>query len=43
LDDLLDALIGLAVAKASLRDSPYRLPAKAPDTDICGLRMEIWY
>lgn len=43
LDDLLDALIGLAVAKASLRDSPYRLPAKVPDTDIRGLRMEIWY
>ena len=43
LDDLLDALVGLAVAEASLRGSPYRLPAGAPETDKNGLRMEIWY
>jgi predicted RNase H-like nuclease len=43
LDDLLDALVGLAVAKTSLRGSPYRLPAGAPEMDKSGLRMEIWY
>ena len=43
LDDLLDALIGLAVAMASLRGSPYRLPATVPEADTTGLRMEIWY
>lgn len=43
LDDLLDALVGLAVAKEALRRSPYRLPAGAPETDKTGLRMEIWY
>lgn len=43
LDDLLDALIGLAVAKAALRSSPYRLPAGASEMDKSGLRMEIWY
>jgi len=43
LDDLLDSLIGLAVAKASLRNSPYRLPAGEPEIDKTGLRMEIWY
>jgi predicted RNase H-like nuclease len=42
-DDLLDALVGLAVASASLRNSPYRLPSKAKEIDSAGLRMEIWY
>ena len=42
-DDLLDALIGIGVAKASLRNSPYLLPAGRTETDKTGLRMEIWY
>ena len=42
-DDLLDALIGIGVAKASLQGSPYRLPAAKSETDKSGLRMEIWY
>ena len=42
-DDLLDALIGIGVAKASLQGSPYRLPAAKSETDKTGLRMEIWY
>ena len=42
-DDLLDALIGIGVARASLRDSPYHLPARRSETDKTGLRMEIWY
>lgn len=42
-DDLLDALVGIAVAKASLNNSPYRLPAGKAETDATGLRMEIWY
>ena len=43
LDDLLDALSGLAVAKASLRSSSYRLPADKTESDARGLRMQIWY
>ena len=43
IDDLLDALVGIAVAKDSLRGSPCRLPDKAEETDRRGLRMEIWY
>ena len=42
-DDLLDALIGIGVAKASLQGSPYRLPAAKSETDTTGLRMEMWY
>ena len=42
-DDLLDALVGLAVASASLRNSPYSLPFKTTEIDSGGLRMEIWY
>lgn len=42
-DDLLDALIGIGVAKASLRNSPYLLPDGKTETDKSGLRMEIWY
>jgi predicted RNase H-like nuclease len=42
-DDLLDALVGIAVAKRSLRGSPYRLPANGNETDRNGLRMEMWY
>lgn len=43
MDDLLDAIIGIAVAWASLKGSPYRLPANSAETDGAGLRMEIWY
>jgi predicted RNase H-like nuclease len=43
LDDFLDALIGIAVAKGSLRNSPYLLPAGKTETDKAGLRMEMWY
>jgi len=43
LDDILDALVGLAVAKASLGNSPYRLPTGQTEVDSAGLRMEIWY
>lgn len=42
-DDLLDALIGIGVAKASLQGSPCRLPVGKTETDASGLRMEIWY
>jgi len=42
-DDLLDALVGLAVAEASLHNSAYRLPANDGEIDVTGLRMEIWY
>ena len=42
-DDILDALIGIAVAKGSLRHSPYHLPAGKTETDKTGLRMEMWY
>jgi predicted RNase H-like nuclease len=42
-DDLLDALVGIGVAKNSLRGSVCRLPDKAGGTDSTGLRMEIWY
>ncbi len=42
-DDLLDALIGIGVAKFSLQGSPYRLPAAKPEIDKSGLHMEIWY
>ncbi len=43
LDDLLDALAGIGVAKDSLKGSPCRLPDDAEDVDSTGLRMEIWY
>jgi predicted RNase H-like nuclease len=43
LDDLLDALVGIGVAKESLRRSPYHLPQGKTESDIAGLRMEIWY
>jgi len=45
LDDLLDAIVGLAVAEDLRRKTnpPYRLPAKNPPRDAQGLRMEIWY
>lgn len=42
-DDLLDALTGIGVAKASLQNSPNHLPAQKIETDKGGLRMEIWY
>lgn len=42
-DDILDALVGIAVAKASLRRSPCLLPEGQVETDANGLRMEIWY
>jgi predicted RNase H-like nuclease len=43
IDDLLDALAGIGVAKDSLRGTPCRLPDKAEEIDRTGLRMEIWY
>jgi len=43
IDDLLDALVGIAVAKDSLRGSPCKLPDKTEEMDATGLRMEIWY
>lgn len=43
IDDLLDALVGIGVAKDSLRGSPCRLPNQAEQVDKKGLRMEIWY
>ncbi len=42
-DDLLDALVGIGVAKDSLRGSPCRLPNELEEVDATGLRMEIWY
>ena len=44
LDDLLDALVGLAVAQA-IADGPdiaRRIPRDEPERDERGLRMEIW-
>ncbi len=43
LDDLLDALVGLAVAKASLKHHPCHLPDGRTELDRSGLRMEMWY
>lgn len=43
IDDLLDALVGLAVAKDSLRGSRCKLPDGVEEVDVTGLRMEIWY
>jgi predicted RNase H-like nuclease len=43
IDDLLDALVGLGVAKDSLRGTRCRLPDEAEEVDGAGLRMEIWY
>ena len=47
LDDVLDAVIGLAVAQAIVDGSPAhcqrRLPPGDPPVDEFGLRMEIWY
>ncbi len=42
-DDLLDALVGIGVAKDSLKGSPWRLPNDIDEVDKTGLRMEIWY
>jgi predicted RNase H-like nuclease len=42
-DDLLDALVGISVAKDSLLRTRRRLPDGALETDEMGLRMEIWY
>lgn len=42
-DDILDALVGIGVAKSSLRSAVHRLPAESEETDRRGLRMEIWY
>jgi predicted RNase H-like nuclease len=43
LDDLLDAMIGLAAAEASLRSRTHRLPKGIKDVDDRGLSMEMWY
>jgi predicted RNase H-like nuclease len=43
IDDLLDALVGVGVAKDSLRGSRCRLPDQVEEKDATGLRMEIWY
>ncbi len=43
IDDLLDALVGVGVAKDSLRGSRCRLPDQVEEIDATGLRMEIWY
>ena len=41
-DDLLDAVVGIAVANESLRESPYRLPNQAEEMDKdCGWRFGI--
>ncbi len=45
LDDLLDALVGLAAAQAFVDgpDTSRRIPAENPPVDERGLRMEIWF
>jgi predicted RNase H-like nuclease len=43
LDDILDAFVGISVAKASLHDSSHHLPYGSSEFDKAGLRMEIWY
>ena len=43
IDDLLDALAGIAVAKDSLRGTVCKLPDKVEEIDSTGLRMGIWY
>lgn len=45
LDDVLDALVGLAVAEDIRKgaNSHHRLPAGKPPRDARGLRMEIWF
>lgn len=45
LDDLLDALIGLAVAQAVATGPDYsrQMPMEAPERDQRGLRMEMWF
>ena len=45
LDDLLDALVGLAAAQAFVDglDTSRRIPSKNPPLDERGLRMEIWF
>jgi len=43
LDDVLDAVIGLAVADASLKSKKYKLPQDATEADKKGLFMEMWY
>ena len=43
LDDILDALVGISVAKASLQDPSHRVPYSNSEFDKAGLRMEIWY
>jgi predicted RNase H-like nuclease len=42
-DDILDALIGIGVARDSVRNSTYCLPANTAEFDSKGLRMEMWY
>lgn len=42
-DDLLDAIAGIAVARAATSGTPYRLPQESMPTDAIGLRMEMWY
>src|SRR5439155_11532867 len=43
LDDLLDAMIGIASAQPSLESKNYRLPRNVTEIDGMGLSMEIWY
>jgi predicted RNase H-like nuclease len=45
IDDILDALVGLAVAGGIVESprSACRLPVTEPPKDARGLRMEIWY
>ena len=42
LDDLLDALAGIAVAKDAARDG-LQIAGQVDEMDSTGLRMEIWY
>ncbi len=43
LDDLLDAMIGIAAAQASIRSRTHCLPKGVKDIDDRGLSMEMWY
>jgi predicted RNase H-like nuclease len=42
-DDILDALIGMGVARESVRNSTYRWPLRFTESDSKGLRMKMWY
>ena len=42
-DDVLDAAVCALVARDSLHGRARRVPGDAPDRDVRGLRMEIWY